>query len=99
MQSANSFKILDKLKIKDDDIDKYDIELFLRTFNQLAINDLISDIHDKNKLDSSILNKHPKIGQIIEVTSNTIRNLKTTGINKISLLDTWILDVRKIWRD
>lgn len=99
VQSANSFKILDKLKIKDEDTDKYDIELFLRTFNQLAINDLIADIRDKNKLDSTILNKQSKIGEIIDITSKVIRNLRTTGINKTSLLDTWILDIRKIWRD
>lgn len=98
VQSANSFKILDKLKLKEDENEKYDIELFLKAFKQLAVNDLITELHEKNKLDYAAVDKSNKIGDIIEVTSKVIQDLKTTGINKTSLLDIWILNIRKIWR-
>lgn len=99
VQSANSFKILDKLKLKEDETEKYDIELFLKIFNQLALNDMTASLAGKSYLDKEAIHQANKFANIIDATAKVIKNLKTTGINKTSLLDIWILDIRKIWRD
>lgn len=93
VQSANAFKLAEKLAIKDEE-DKYDLKLFLETYKEICLN-YTTDI---------ILNNQNSIDYICYINSilktNTIINkLSITGINKQSLIDTWILDIRKIWRE
>lgn len=90
VQSANSFKIIDKLNVNNDG-DKYDINLFLRTFKIICMDNLLSliDVYDE---------KFTCYAKSISITSDTINQLSITGINKQSLLDMWVMDIRKIWR-
>lgn len=92
VQSANSFKILDKINLKDDNT-KYDINLFLRTFKIICINRLVNliDVEDNNEFRN--------YARSITETSDILNQLSITGINKQALLDIWILNIRKIWRE
>lgn len=92
VQSANSFKLAEKLNLKDD-TDKYDLHLFLRTFKTICMDRLL-DLVD---IDDNI--EFRNYARSIDTTSDVIRDLSINGINKQSLIDTWILDIRKIWRD
>ena len=49
-------------------------------------------------LEPEFSNQASLINSIIQITSNYIRKLVINGINKQSLLDMWILDIRKVWR-
>lgn len=93
VQSANSLKITQKLDIKEDDITKYNVKLFLNTFRNICFKRLLQlqDIEDNYYFNC--------YGQIITKTSNVIQKLSINGINKQSLLDIWILDIRKIWKE
>lgn len=93
VQSANSFKICDKLDVKSNEDDKYDVELFLRTFRYIAYYNMLELL-----LEPEFSNQASLINSIIQITSNYIRKLVINGINKQSLLDMWILDIRKVWR-
>lgn len=92
VQSANAFKLADKLAVKNEE-DKYDIELFLRTFKIFCMDKLLTliDIDDNNEFTC--------YAKSITVTSDIIKQLSITGINKQSLIDIWILNIRKIWRN
>ena len=92
VQSANAFKLAEKLAVKNEE-DKYDIELFLRTFKVFCMDKLLEliDIEDNEEFTC--------YARSIDVTSEVIKELSITGINKQSLIDMWILDIRKIWRD
>lgn len=80
---ANSFKIADKIALKDEE-DKYDIRLFWKTFMKVCA--------DKLREESDI-----KYADAIKITSKSIQQLNTTGINRASLFDLWILDIREKW--
>lgn len=92
VQSANAFKISDKLATKNEE-DKYDIALFLRMFRTLCMDELMNyiDIQDNDE-------EFELYSKCINITSKTLRDLKITGINKGNLIDRWILDIRKVWR-
>lgn len=92
VQSANSFKIIDKINVKDDDT-KYDINLFLRTFKSICINRLVHLVDEKDAFEFKLY------ARSISETSDAMNQLSITGINKQSLLDIWILNIRKIWRE
>lgn len=93
VQSANSFKLEENLNLKDD-IEKYDLNLFLKTYKSVCINNAISIINQDNN--SEELSCYI---QSVYETSNTINQLNVTGISKQSLIDVWILNIRKIWRN
>lgn len=95
VQSANSFKLTEKLAIKDDE-DKYDIRLFLETFKSICLNNALNYIDSEDKSDIEIFENYLKS---ISITSDIIDDLKINGINKQSLLDIWILNIRSLWRD
>lgn len=90
VQSANAFKIAEKLATKNED-DKYDVALFLRMFNNMCLDELLNcmDADDED---------FECYSSCIKITSKTLNELKINGINKASLLDKWILDIRKVWR-
>lgn len=87
VQSANSFKILEKIQLKDED-NKYSPELFLKLVRKIWLDELLTapSVNDK-------LYYH----ECITITSTILNKLRINGINKLSLLDMWILAIRKVW--
>lgn len=87
VQSANSFKILEKIQLKDED-NKYSPELFLKLVRKIWLDELLTapSVNDK-------LCYH----ECITITSTILNKLRINGINKLSLLDMWILAIRKVW--
>lgn len=79
---ANSFKIAEKINLKDDTT-KYDLALFWRTFMLVCL----------SKMKDAPL----KYAEGVKITSKYVQQLNVTGINKSSLFDSWILDVREAW--
>ena len=92
VQSANAFKLSEKLALKNEE-DKYNVELFLRTYRNLCMDELLNYIELQDNLDFEIYSK------CINETSNILRQLSINGINKASLVDMWILNIRRIWRN
>lgn len=88
VQSANSFKLAEKLNTKDDNT-KYDLKLFLNTYRNICLNRLLEGEENNFKC----------YGESITETSRIIQKLSINGINKQSLVDIWILNIRKIWRE
>ena len=90
VQSANSFKLSEKLDIKNTG-DGYDLELFFNTYCYIAYNDMLSCTADNF---NEIIDK---IAKCIQITCNYKNKLRISNINKQFLLDNWILDIRKEW--
>lgn len=82
---ANSFKIADKIALKDSDESKYDLRLFWKAFMKECSNRLNSD--------------PIRFATGIKITSKYLQELKITGINRISTFDMWILDLRQEWME
>lgn len=79
---SNSFKIGNKINFKDDP-EKYDLSLFWRTFMLICLK-RVSD--DPLKFTTGV-----------RITSEHLKQLSITGINRSSLFDTWILSIREAW--
>lgn len=92
VQSANSFKLAEKLALKNEE-DKYDVALFLKTFRILCMDELMNNIDIEDDTDFECYSKS------ISETSKILNQLSITGINKASLIDVWILNIRRIWRN
>ena len=92
VQSANAFKLEEKLDIKCDG-NGYDLDLFFETFNYICFNRAWDIVGIDNKQDEH----NNYINSIIKTTEYK-NKLNIKGINKQSLLDQWILEIRKIWR-
>lgn len=92
VQSANAFKICEKLDLKADS-DKYDLQLFFKTFRSICYRNMIEHLFEPIFAEQVRL-----FSEAILITSKTLNKLTITGINKQSLLDMWILDIRKSWR-
>lgn len=92
VQSANSFKLAEKLDIKNDG-NGYDINLFFEVFNRICFNNaiMLMDNNENDDFRNYIVS--------IDITSSYQRKLFITGINRQSLIDLWILDIRKLWRE
>lgn len=92
VQSANAFKLAERLALKNEE-DKYEVDIFLKTFKVFCIKKLLNyaDVEDND-----IFTKYAKS---IDRTCNTLQELNITGINKQSLIDVWILNIREIWRN
>lgn len=83
VSGSNSFKITQKLKLKETDEDKYDLKLFFRIFMSVCMSRLHEDLL--------------RYASGVEITTKFLQELMITGINKTFLVDQWILDVRKAW--
>lgn len=92
VQSANSFKLAEKLDLKDDG-NGYDLELFWHMFMNIGIGYLF-DSYDSKTWDVADM-----IEKSLNITSKYMQQLSIKGINKQMLLDMWILDIRKVWLD
>lgn len=95
VQSANAFKLTENLALKDDS-EGYDLNLFFKTFNLICI-DRATLLIESNDSDEEIdfNNYITSIG----ITNTYKDKLNIVGVNKQSLVDMWILDIRKIWRN
>lgn len=91
VQSANSFKIAEKIDLKDIG-EGYDLELFWIMYMNIGIGELFNYAIDNSWDETSDI-----IDKCISITSKYKNKLKITGINKQSLFDLWVLDIRKEW--
>lgn len=87
VSGANAFKIGDKIAFKDEE-DKIDLKLFLKTFSACCI-DRFKDASNFDIVQYS---------RGCQVTSKYLRDLRIKGINKQMLFDSWLLDIREVWR-
>ena len=82
VSGANSFKITNQIKLKDEG-EGYDLRMFLKTFIKICADRILDDpiVYTDG----------------IKITSDYLKQLSIKGISKQSLLDLWILDIRKVW--
>lgn len=95
VQSANSFKIAEKIDLKDTG-EGYDLEMFWNIYIYRCIGelfDLMAIPADENDWAEADI-----VGKCINITEKYKQKLNISGINKQSLIDMWILDIRKEWR-
>lgn len=88
VSGSNSFKIAEKISLKNEE-DKYDLYLFWKAFSRVCVD----RFHTSSK--DEIL----KYAKWVQVTSESIRDLRITGINKQALFDVWLLKVREAWNE
>ena len=86
VQSANSFKIGEKLDLKDTG-EGYSLDLFWNMYVYISW---------KNMTEDNLRDWHIIAG-CIYITAKFIQKLNINGINKNSLFDIWILSIRKEW--
>jgi len=85
VSGANSFKIADKLRIKDTDYQKYDLSLFFKAFQVVCAQRYKAD-RDSRYFDA------------VAATGKALNDMTKATLNKQMLVDNWILDVRKALR-
>ena len=94
VQSANSFKIAEKIDLKDTG-EGYDLEMFWNMYIYRCIGELFdlmaipADENDWAEADT--------VDKCIRITEKYKQKLNINGINKQMLVDRWILDIRKEW--
>lgn len=82
VQGSNAFKISERLALKKD-AEGYDIQLFFKTFMSVCM--------------TQFSNNPLRFAIGVRITSKYMRDLKVKGINKQSLFDAWLLEIRKEW--
>jgi replication-associated recombination protein RarA len=96
VQSANSFKISEKLNLKDDE-EGYDLEIFWNMYIFRCIGELfelmLAPANEDDWAQADI------VDNCITITEKYKQKLNINGINKQSLFDMWILDIRKAYRE
>ena len=88
---ANALKIVDKLDVKNNDAEKYDVTLFLRAFKAVCGNRMRKAVAEDD-VESQLW-----YSAGIKVVTHTLQQMQITGINKSALLDIFILDCRRVW--
>lgn len=88
VSGANSFKIGDKINLKNDDT-KYDLILFFRAFIAVCANRAANEMNVGNKSEMQMFLNWMKI------TCRYLRELGINGINKLATFDCWLLDIRE----
>jgi len=95
VQSANSFKIAEKLDLKDTE-EGYNLEMFWNMYIYRCY------IECYNLTDYEMGNEDLTIMHIlyecIKTTEKYKQKLNINGINKVMLFDKWVMDIRKLWR-
>ena len=87
---ANAFKIPSKVALKDD-ADGYDLKLFWKAFASVMM-ERAKDLYFTDKANEAV----PYLSSY-NATRKCIQSLNTKGINRQMLMDTWILEVRRIF--
>lgn len=95
VQSANSFKLAERVDLKDTG-EGYDLEMFWNIYIYRCYIECynLTD-YEMNNEDLTIMNI---LYECIKITEKYKQKLNINGINKQSLVDMWILDIRKEWR-
>ena len=88
VSTANAFKIPSKVALKDD-AEGYDLRLFWKAFIHICM----CKACEHNRTSTEIL----AYGEAVRITGNCLQQLRTRGINKQMLIDTWVLEIREIW--
>lgn len=88
VSGANSFKIASKLCLKKDG-EGYDLNLFWNAFKAECVDRLMQNLKDYKQL--------AMWSAGISITSKFQNELGIPGINKVSLVDDWILSIRREW--
>ena len=96
VQSANSFKLAEKLDLKNTG-EGYDLELFFNMYEYICFEELLELI--AIPVDENDWNEAAVVSDCISITEKYKHKLGINGINKQSLIDMWIIDIRKIWRN
>lgn len=91
MNGAEVFTLWDKLSLKEGD-DKWDVLLFLRAFQTIIMKQVCSMVTESNTDEKCCL------CEIVRATGHYMQDLRIKGVNRAMLLDTWALQVRKIWK-
>lgn len=89
VQAANSFKIAERLDLKNDE-KGYDLDLFFIMYQYCCIEDLLDD-------NSALKDKYDIIDRCLRITSKFRQLLQVKGVNKQMLIDMWVLAIRKEW--
>lgn len=94
VQSANSFKIAEKIDLKDTG-EGYDLEMFWNMYIYRCIGELFDLMAypgtEERWAEADI------VGKCISITEKYKQKLNINGINKSMLCDQWILSIRKEW--
>ena len=86
VSGSNVFKVADRVELKSDQSDKYDLKLFWKAFIRGCYHKFLSkQLSPKQTVDA------------IRTTEKCIAQLRSKGINKQMLFDVWLLDIRKEW--
>ena len=88
VSGANAFKIGDKISLKKDS-EGYDLSLFWKTFRAICFDRVLTNLKNYEMV--------LKYSDGVAITGLYMNELGITGINKISLFDAWLLDIRKAW--
>ena len=87
VSSANALKIESKIAFKDNDSDKYDMKIFLQAFRTECM-DRVRDVTDYwEKF---------KYLEWIRITTEKLSSLRISTINRQSLCDMWIFEIRAV---
>ena len=86
VSGSNAFKIAEKIALKNEE-DKYDLRLFWKAFNKVCI----------DRFRNASVEDIQLYAKGVKLTSERIRDLRITGINKQALFDVWLLGIREIW--
>ena len=87
---ANAFKIPSKVALKEDS-EGYDLRLFWKAFASIMM-ERAKDTYFDNRPNKAI----PYLSSY-NATKRCIQSLNTKGINRQMLIDTWILEIRRIF--
>ena len=87
VSGANAFKIANQVALKDTD-EGYDLRLFWKAFMCECWQRYQSSTED---IDS--------IEQAIHITDISLQQLRIKGVNRLFLMDKWILDIRRVWME
>ena len=84
VQLANAFKISEKIALKDG-AEGYDLKLFWRAFYRLCGDRFFIGLEQKYSDPMAITNKY-------------LQKLRIKGINRQMLFDSWLLEIREVWK-
>lgn len=84
---ANAFKIPSKVALKDD-ADGYDLKLFWKAFANVMMERAVEAYEKGDEI-------NPYLSSF-SITNKCISSLRVKGINRQMLIDTWILEIRRV---
>ena len=94
VSGANAFKISDRVKMKLDDSDKYELDFFWRAFAKVCYDraEMLYDIEDADPVE---MNKYLSVAVYTQGQAQLAQNV---SFNRQMLFDSWVIEVRKVWR-